>query len=180
MSVFHFFFYKVMYFFFFGWCLLLFGRFSSCVCHVLTESFWSLDAKKEMTARRITRITLTLREYISMPHCMPFNIFLAFLLASGVTVIWASPRFGHPHPKTLVMWLSQLTLIQIATVVWEGDACIATVLGMGMLKTQGCPYHCHTGVLHWFYYEDVRLSLRHSGPVPHKINKFATLLQVIK
>ena len=144
MSVFHFF-YKVMYFFFFGWCLLLFGRFSSCVWHVLTESFWSLDAKKEITARRITRITLTLREYISMPHCMPFNTFMAFLLASGVTVIWASPLFGHLHPKTLVMWLSQLTLIQITTVVWEGDACIATVLGMGMLKTQGCPYHCHTG-----------------------------------
>ena len=31
------------------------------------------------------------------------------------------------------------------------------------------------GVLHWFYYQDVRLNLRDSGPVPHKINKFATL-----
>ena len=136
----------IKYFFFFGWYLLLSGRFSSCVCHVVTESFWPLDAKKkEITARRITRINLTFREYISMPHCMPFNTFMAFLLASGVTVISASPRFGHPHSKTLVMWVSPLTLIQIATVVWEGDACIATVLGMGMPKTQGCLYHCHTG-----------------------------------
>ena len=87
------------------------------------------------------------------------------------------PRvLGIPIPKALVMWVSPLTLTQIAKVVWEGDACIDRVLGMGMPKTRGWPYHCHTGGTPLILLWGVRLGLRDSGPVPHKINKFATLL----
>ena len=56
---------------------------------------------------------------------------------------------GLPIPKTLVIWASPVTLnlTQIAKVIWEGDADITRVLGMGMPKTRGCPYHCDTGLL---------------------------------
>ena len=37
-----------------------------------------------------------------------------------------------------------LTLTQIAKVILEGDAHITRVLGMGIPKTRGCPYHCNT------------------------------------
>ena len=122
--------------------LLLFVRFSSRVCQVLTESFLVIRCKKGDRSQKNyqSRITLTFREYISMPHCMPFNTFMAFLLASGVTVIWPSPRFGHPIPKTLVMWVFPLTLTQIAKVVWEGDAFIARVFnGNGNAQNAGMP-----------------------------------------
>ena len=51
---------------------------------------------------------------------------------------------GIPIPKTLVIRASPvtLTLTQIAKVIWERDAYITRVLGMGMPKTRGCPYHC--------------------------------------
>ena len=54
--------------------------------------------------------------------------------ANGVTVIWASPRFGYLHSQTLVIWVSPvaLTLTQIAKVISEGDVLITRVLGMGM------------------------------------------------
>ena len=56
---------------------------------------------------------------------------------------------GIPIPKTLVIWASPVTLnlTQIAKVIWEGDADITRVLGMGMPKTRGCPYRCDTGLL---------------------------------
>ena len=62
---------------------------------------------------------------------------------NGVTVIWASRVLGIPIPKTLVIWVSPvaLTLTQIAKVISEGDVLITRVLGMGMPKTRGCPYH---------------------------------------
>ena len=70
---------------------------------------------------------------------------------SAVTVIWASPRFGHPLPKTLVIWGSTvtltLTLTQIAKVIREGDAHITRVLGRGRPKRRrGCPYHCNSAL----------------------------------
>ena len=48
-------------------------------------------------------------------------------------VIWASP--SHSTLATLVRARARVT----------GDAHITRVLGMGMPKTQGCPYHCDTG-----------------------------------
>ena len=47
--------------------------------------------------------------------------------------------------------LTPVTLTQIAKVIWEGDAYITWVLGMGMPKTRGCPYHCNSssGVWGW-------------------------------
>ena len=56
---------------------------------------------------------------------------------------------GIPIPKTLVIWASPS---HITLAIWvrvrvrvTGDAHIARILGMGMLKTRGYPYHCHTG-----------------------------------
>ena len=46
-------------------------------------------------------------------------------------MIWASPV--------------TLTLSQIAKLIKEGNAHIPRVLGMGIPKTRGCPYHCNTG-----------------------------------
>ena len=47
-----------------------------------------------------------------------------------VTVIWASPRFGHPHSQTLVIWAYPVTLTltrtKVAKVIWEGDAHITS------------------------------------------------------
>ena len=67
---------------------------------------------------------------------------------------YGHPRvLGIPIPKTLVIWAFPVTLIltltqtQIAKVIWEGDVHITRVLGMGMPKTRGCPYHCDTGLL---------------------------------
>ena len=63
-----------------------------------------------------------------------------------VRVIWASPRFGHPHSKTvngrLVIWTSPLTLTltQIAKVVWEWDALMTRVMtGDGDAKNARMP-----------------------------------------
>ena len=56
---------------------------------------------------------------------------------------------GIPIRQTLVMWVSPvtqtLTLTQIAEVIWEGNAHITRVLGMGMPKSRGYPYHWDTG-----------------------------------
>ena len=61
-----------------------------------------------------------------------------------VTLIWTSPRFGHPHsqrPREVT-----LTLIQLAKVIWKGDAHAYHLgLGISMPQTQGYPYHCNTG-----------------------------------
>ena len=61
-----------------------------------------------------------------------------------VTLIWTSPRFGHPHsqrPRDVT-----LTLIQLAKVIWKGDAHAYHLgLGISMPQTQGYPYHCNTG-----------------------------------
>ena len=66
---------------------------------------------------------------------------------NGVTVIWAFPRFGHPDSQTSVIWASPvtLTLTWIAKIISEGDAHITRVLGTGMPKTRGCPYHYNSG-----------------------------------
>ena len=61
------------------------------------------------------------------------------------------PRgLGVPIPKTLLIWTfpGNLTrnLTQIAKVIWEGDVHVTRVLGMGMAKTRGCPYHCNNGL----------------------------------
>ena len=65
---------------------------------------------------------------------------------TAVTVIWASPHFGHPIHKTLVIRASPVTLTQIATGMpiqlgfWEwgcpkrGDANI-TVTSPSQVKT---------------------------------------------
>ena len=68
-----------------------------------------------------------------------------------------SQWYGHPRalgisiPKTLVIWASPvtltLTLTQIAKVIREGDAHITRILGMGMPKTRGCPYHWNSATL---------------------------------
>ena len=46
---------------------------------------------------------------------------LANTFNSGATVIWGSPRYGHPHSQTLVILASPvtltLTLIKIAKVI---------------------------------------------------------------
>ena len=54
---------------------------------------------------------------------------------------------GIPIRQTLVIRASPvtLTLAQIVKLIWEGDAHITRVLGMGMPKSRGCPYHCDTG-----------------------------------
>ena len=56
-------------------------------------------------------------------------------------MIWASPV-----PKTIVIWAfpSHITLaIRVRVRVRDtGDANITRVLGTGMPKKQGCPYHC--------------------------------------
>lgn len=53
---------------------------------------------------------------------------------------------GIPIPKTLVIWASPVTVIltQIAKVIKEGHTHFIRVLGMGMPKTQECPYHCNS------------------------------------
>ena len=62
------------------------------------------------------------------------------------------PRvLGIPIPKTLVIWASpsHITLaiwVKVRIRVTE-DAHITRVLGMGMPKTQGCPYHFDIGTL---------------------------------
>ena len=66
-------------------------------------------------------------------------------------MVWAFPRFEHPHFQTLVIWASPVTitvtvtLIWIVKVIWEEDALITRVLGTGMPKTRGYPYHYHNG-----------------------------------
>ena len=76
---------------------------------------------------------------------MPRRFFRSSVVVA-VTVIWAFPRFGHLHSqcKTLVIWASPVTLSvnQIAEVIWEGDAYITRVLGMGMPKMRRWPYLC--------------------------------------
>ena len=53
-----------------------------------------------------------------------------------------SEWYGHPHSQNPSDMGISVTLTQIAKVIWEGDAHITRVLGMGMPKTRGCPYHC--------------------------------------
>ena len=60
------------------------------------------------------------------------------------------PRvLGIPIPQTLLIWVSPP---HITLAIWvrlrvrvTGDAHITRVLGMGMPKTRGFPYHCDTG-----------------------------------
>ena len=59
---------------------------------------------------------------------------------SGVTVIWASPRFGIPIAQTLMIWESHKLRVRTT-----GDEYIIRILGMAMPKTRECPYHCDTG-----------------------------------
>ena len=56
---------------------------------------------------------------------------------------------GIPIPKTLVIWAfpSHITLgiwVRVNVKVYTGNAHITRVLGMGMPKTRGCPYHWDT------------------------------------
>ena len=68
---------------------------------------------------------------------------LPSLLQFAVTVKWASPRFGHPHsqnPRDMGIRCNHNP--NRCGNVREGDAHITRVMGMVMLKTQGCLYHC--------------------------------------
>ena len=78
--------------------------------------------------------------------------------AGNSELVIALPQwYGYPRVlsipilKTLVIWISSvtltLTLTQIAKVVQEGDAHITRVLGMGLPKTRGCPYHWNSATL---------------------------------
>ena len=53
---------------------------------------------------------------------------------------------GIPIPKTLVIRTSpsDITLAIWVRVSATGDTHITRVLGMGIPKTRGCPYHCNT------------------------------------
>ena len=54
---------------------------------------------------------------------------------AGVTVIWAFPRFGHPHsqnPNDIFIPCSPNP--NLTKVIWEGDSHIIRVWGMGMPK----------------------------------------------
>ena len=53
---------------------------------------------------------------------------------------------GIPHITRVLGFNPTLTLTQIATAIWEGDAHITGDLGMGTSKTRGCPYS-RTGLL---------------------------------
>ena len=65
---------------------------------------------------------------------------------SGVTVIWASPAFWHPHsPNSNDMGIPFSYYLREVRVRTTGDEDIIRVLGMGMPKTRECPYHCDTG-----------------------------------
>ena len=62
-------------------------------------------------------------------------------------MIWASPRFRRPHseiPTDMGIPFSYYPGIRLRVRV-TGHAHITRVLGMGMPKTRGCPYHCDTG-----------------------------------
>ena len=67
-------------------------------------------------------------------------------MSGGVTVIGASPRFGHPIPKTLVIWVapSHITLAICVMVRLAGDAYITRVLGMEW----ACPYYSNSSSDH--------------------------------
>ena len=53
---------------------------------------------------------------------------------SAVTVIWASPRFGHPLPKTLVTWASPVTLILVPRARRILTSYLALRKGLGTLR----------------------------------------------
>ena len=169
-------FFLITYFFLSRWYLLLFVRFSSCVYHVLTESFLVIRCKKRDHSQKNyqSRITLAFMGNIYLCPAACLSILSWHFYWRPVSQWYEHPRvLGILIPKPLVIWVIPLTLTQIAKVVWEGDAYIASVFnGNGDAHIT-----VTTGVLHWFYYGGVRLSLRDSRPVPHKINKFATLLQ---
>ena len=115
------------------------------------------------------------REYMhSVKRRKPCLLSSAGILKTGLLSSAPPPRFskvpvlqwyGHPRvlgipilfsvlpgfrgSQTLVIWASPVTLTlsltQIGKVIWEENAHITRVLGMGMPKTRGCPYHCNTG-----------------------------------
>ena len=60
----------------------------------------------------------------------------------GILAFSASPL---PKPKASPVTLT-LTLTHVAKVIWEGDAFIIRVLGMGMPKIWGYRYHCNTAL----------------------------------
>ena len=63
-------------------------------------------------------------------------------LSIAVSQCYRHPSvLGIPFPKTLGIWASPVT--QITKVIGEGNAHITRVLGMGMPKTRGNPYHCN-------------------------------------
>ena len=67
-------------------------------------------------------------------------------------------------PKTLVIWASlTLTLTQIAKVIWEGDAHITRVLGMGIFISLWHSPAGHLKLAHsiWSYY---------TSPVPRNLS----------
>ena len=89
---------------------------------------------------------VTIPEVFTKVNSTQFSYFSKIPMSQG---------YGHPQvlvipiPKILVIWASPvtLTLTQIGKVIWEGDIHITRVLGIGMPKTRGCPYHCDTGLL---------------------------------
>ena len=101
------------------------------------------------------------RENISSGDEKPVLFLCSRLInfADTMSEWYGHPRvLGIPISKTvnvrLVIWESPLTLTltQIAKVVWEGDAHMTRVLGMEMLKTRECPYHCDNDYLGAYKY----------------------------
>ena len=65
--------------------------------------------------------------------------------STGVTVIGNPRVLGIPISKILVIWASPSHITLAICVRATGNANITMVCGMGMPKTQECPYHCDTG-----------------------------------
>ena len=136
-------FFLITYFFLSRWYLLLFVRFSSCVYHVLTESFLVIRGKKRDHSQKNyqSRITLTFMGNIYLCPVACLSILSWHFYWRPVSQWYEHPRvLGILIPKPLVIWVIPLTLTQIAKVVWEGDAYIASVFnGNGDAQNAGMP-----------------------------------------
>ena len=87
---------------------------------------------------------------VTVHDCSPVKSRFPFCGSNPVSKRYGHPRvLGIPIPKTLVIWTSpsHITLAIWVRVRVTGDAHITRVLGMGMTKTRGCPYHFDIGTL---------------------------------
>ena len=85
-------------------------------------------------------------------------ILIRYDFRGGPKAIWCYSNMASP--VTL-----PLTLTQIAKVIWEGDAHITRVLGMGTPKRRGCPYDCNSrnNVVMWKHSVSCMISQIKSG-----------------